>query len=174
MDWIKSAGGPLICVEKELANSWRGILGNSVNDRTAIPTSNDYDRACAVSDYVGIVVLPPKYALVFGDMPLETTVYCPSSEISLVVRVFYMDPGADLLQIFAAHGSLSFVDSIESIDCEIQTGHMVIFDSAINGLHQAYDKLSFDISPGSYQILTKIFELDSRTSVLIHKFARKG
>ncbi|OGB30721.1 MAG: hypothetical protein A3F78_04270 [Burkholderiales bacterium RIFCSPLOWO2_12_FULL_61_40] len=173
MSWIKSAGGPLICVEKDLAPFWLGILGSSVKDGPTTPLFNDYDRACAVSDYVGMVELPRKYALILGDMPLETTVWRPSSESPLIVRVFYMDPGVDLPQLLAAHGNLSFADPIESIDCEIESGHMVIFDSAVPGLHE-HASLSFEIPPGNYQILTKVFEPDSRTSVLIHKFERKG
>ena len=85
-----------------------------------------------------------------------------------------MDPGQDLPQLLAAYGSLNFADPIESIDCEIEFGHMVISDSAVPGLHEDSASLSFEISPGNYQILTKMFELDDRTSVLIHKFERKG
>lgn len=174
MRWIKSAGGPLICVEKELSSFWQGVLGNSVSGHAASAALNDYDRACAVADYVGIVELPRRFALVLGDMPLETTVWCPSSEPPLIVRVFYMDPGVDLLRLLAAHGNLSFADPIESIDCEIESGHMVIFDSAVPGLHEGHASLSFEIPPGRYGILTKVFEPDSRTSVLIHKFVCKG
>jgi hypothetical protein len=127
-----------------------------------------------VSDYVGMVERPKKYALILGDMPLETTVWFPSSESPLLVRVFYMDPGVDLPQLLAAHGNLSFADPIESIDCEIESGHMVIFDSAVPGLHEGRASLSFEIPPGNYRVLTKVFEPDDRTSVLIHKFERKG
>lgn len=174
MQWIKSAGGPLICVEEELASFWQGVVGNSVSGHAVTEAPSDYDRACAVSEYVGVVDLPQKYALILGDMPLETTVWSPSFDLPLIVRAFYMDPGVDLSQLLASYGSLSFADPIESIDCEIGSGHMVIFDSAIPGSHENRESLSFEIPPGSYRILTKAFVLDSRTSVLMHRFKCKG
>jgi hypothetical protein len=173
MRWIKSAGGPLICVEKQWACLWSGVFGNSASSDSINTALNDYDRACALSDYVGILELHQKHAIILGDMPLETTVLCLSSGLPLVVRAFYMDPGVDLPKLFAAYGNLSFGDSIESIDFEIESGHMVIFDSAVPGGQEYDDSLSFEIASGQYRILTKAFELDSLTSVLIHKFERK-
>jgi Immunity protein 21 len=172
MNWIKSVGGPLICVERELAPLWLGIVGNGVSDRFVTPLASDYDRACAVSDYVGSVDLPRGKALILGDMPLETTVWRPQSALPLIIRAFYMEPGVNLQKLLTAHSNLDFADPIESIDCEVESGHMVIFDSAVPWLQEGGPSLSLEIPSGNYQILTKVFELDSQTSVLIHKFER--
>lgn len=172
--WIKSEGGPLICVEKEMATLWQGVHGSSASGHATTEIPSDYDRACAVTGYLGMVDMPRRRALILGDMPLETTVWCPSSGFPLILRLFYIDDGVDLLQLLKAHGSLDFTNPIESIDCEFESGQMVIFDSAVPGHLEGHARLTFDVRPGSYRILTKVFAPDSRTSVLIHKFQPKA
>jgi hypothetical protein len=84
-----------------------------------------------------------------------------------------MDPDVDLLKLLEAHGNLNFAEPIESVDFDIQSGNMVVFDSTLPGARYGEESLSFDLLPGRYQILTKNFELDDRTSVLMHKFSPK-
>jgi len=170
MKWVRSAGGPLICVERDLVSSWCGILGNSVNTPPSKAALNDYERACSVSDYLGIVEVANKCALILGDMPLETTVCYLSPESLLLVRVFYIDPNVDLLQLLKSQSNIIFDEPIESIAFEIESGQMIIFDSAALGVRLGEESLSFDLPPGHYQILTQVFEPDSRTSLLVHKF----
>ena len=43
MSWVSSEGGPLILIGKSDLSNWEGIDGF------------DYDRACPVEDYVGVI-----------------------------------------------------------------------------------------------------------------------
>src|SRR6476660_7481512 len=97
MDWIKSSGGPLVCMERDLAPLWNGVQGSkSALNSTGI---SDYDRACQVRDYLGKIEMGRRSALILGEMPLQTMIGRPSDEPPLIVRVFYADPDADVLKI---------------------------------------------------------------------------
>lgn len=69
MIWIDTAGGPLICAAYPVGLNWRGTQASSIDD-----TQSDYDRACEIADYVGVVSCASSCVLVFGDEPLQTTV----------------------------------------------------------------------------------------------------
>jgi hypothetical protein len=51
---------------------------------------------------------------------------------------------------------------------------MIVFDSACAGKDVGDAHLTFDLPPGAYSILTKQFQPDERTSVLVHKFEYAG
>lgn len=167
--WIKSGGGPLICMEKQLAPYWRGTRtsgGHSTNKIFA----NDYDRACSVSDYVGKISIDDQQALILGDMPLQTLIWETDSNLPILVRVFYADPYTDVVEKLNAMQNLDFSNPIEIIDFDIIFGHMIVFDSAYSGSDLSKLQLSFELPQGKYMVVTKQFEPDDRTSVLLHKF----
>jgi hypothetical protein len=171
MKSIKSGGGPLICVERVLAGSWLGTSGNSLALGLGTGDASDYERACAVQDYLGALKLKKGMALILGDMPLETMIWHSRGHSPpLIVRVFYMDPGVDVTSRLEVHGELDFSDPAESIDVDVKSEQMLVFDSAIAGAKYDDGFLQFDLPPGTYRVLTKQFEPDDRTSVLVHKF----
>jgi hypothetical protein len=169
-EWIKSAGGPLICVERELAHCWRGAIRTNAGIDAPALSLSDYDRACRIREYLGAIDLEKGRALVLGDMPLETSVWKDATDSPFIVRLFYIDPGTDVPQVLRRIGDLLFVDLEEAINFEIASGQMVIFDSAYPGGDQAKKDLFFECAPGKYRILTKMINPDSRTSMLLHKF----
>lgn len=171
MDWIRSSGGPLICIERDLAPLWTGIRGSKHSDLGDIEIA-DYDRACQVRDYVGRVAVAGRHALILGDMPLQTMVWCPINQLPLIVRVFYADPEADVIGILAKMLELDFSEPTEVIGFKVESGSILIFDSALSGSNVGEKCLSFELSPAAYLVMTKQFEPDERTSVLVHKFIR--
>jgi hypothetical protein len=170
MKSIISGGGPLVCVELELAGQWHGVDGSEFCAGSD-SGSNDYERACGVADYAGRVSLGTGDALVLGDMPLETLIWKSVGGLPRVVRVYYGDPGVDVIQLLDAAGEPDFSDSIEMVAIEFKSSPIVVFDSAYPGNDVDVDRLFFDIPAGKYFVKTKRFELDERTSVLIHQFA---
>ena len=171
MDWIRTGGGPLLCIERDVAHLWMGVRGSS-GARGGLESVTDYDRACQVRDYLGTVVVGPRKALVLGDMPLQTMVWRPEHGIPSLVRVFYADPDADVLAILGSGPDLDFSDPIETIDFKVELESFLIFDSARCGSEVGNRHLDLDLPRGHYSILTKQFEPDDRTSVLVHKFIR--
>ena len=62
MAWIESAGGPLVVLPRSLRSAWMGVA------------ADDYDAACSVDGYLGLLRRPWGDALVLGDEPLRTSV----------------------------------------------------------------------------------------------------
>lgn len=170
---IESNGGPLICLESELASSWCGTDELSVADSTGSAAS-DYDRACAIKGYTGIVNLWRGAALILGDMPLMTNVWHSELGETYIARWFYCESDNDDIATLTAATSLSFDNPIESIDFTIGSTPMIIFDSACRSdeIGTITDSLSFEMAPGRYRILTKKMDPDKSTSFLLHKFCR--
>jgi Immunity protein 21 len=168
MEWIKSAGGPLVCLEKELARHWHGIFAGPGS--TAGYSNNyltDYGRACQVQSYLRAIDVAHGAALILGDMPLSTSVWSGNLAI---VRIFYCDPGTDIPKLLTGMGDIRFDEPVESINFELPVGRMILFDSAYSGDDKAKKALEFNIPAGNYRILTSLVNPNSRTSLLLHKF----
>jgi hypothetical protein len=170
MRWIKSAGGPLVCIARDLATKWCGVRGNSQIDADQLNWQTDYDRACAVDDYLASIGVGESSALILGDMPLETLVWQPRNGFTCIVRVFYADPGTDIIELLNTAFDIDLSSPIETINAEIRSSTMLIFDSALSGQEVGEECVEFEIATGLYSILTNQIELDDRTSTLIHKF----
>jgi hypothetical protein len=170
MDWIKSGGGPLICAEREVAVYWRGVTRTNEELDLSADELSDYDRGCRVRDYLGVLKVGRGHAVILGDMPLETSVWKDGYGNVLIVRLFYIDAGADVPGILRGINDSCFDDPNGSVDFEITSGQMVIFDSAFPGIEQEKKTLAFETSRAMYRILTKVVKPDSQTSILLHKF----
>jgi len=172
MKSIISGGGPLVCIELEVSDSWLGINGNSIQQELDLNASSDYEIACSIRDYIGKLSIRDRDVLILGDMPLETLIWIPSNGLPMIVRIYYGDPDVDIIKLLQAAENLNFNDPVEILLTEIKSSPIVVFDSAYPGFDTNVDKLSFELPPGKYRILTKQFYPDERTSVLIHLFVR--
>ena len=170
LKWIKSRGGPLICVESELAPYWQGVVANSIEQGLGSVYLSDYERACSVEDYLGEIPLNGRRAIILGDMPLETMIWHVSDDLPRIVRVYYADPDVDVTKRLELTQDLDFSNPVELTEIDVKSGPLIVFDSACAGKDVGNACLSFNLSPGVYSILTKQFEPDDRTSVLVHKF----
>ncbi|OYU86769.1 MAG: hypothetical protein CFE29_27535 [Bradyrhizobiaceae bacterium PARB1] len=167
--WVGSGGGPLICVEERLAHHWLGVDNAIAGD----DDGSDYDRACDIGDFLGKVPLPGADALILGDEPLQTCVDRTHPEHPSVLRVYYADPDIDVIRQLHARGDLDFANPEEMIEIDVGSTPLVIFDAAFPGEDRSVQRLSFDLRPGHYKVLTKRFEPDERISVLVHRFVRQ-
>lgn len=171
MYWIKSAGGPLVTIGRELAPLWRGISGNSSPlTATTEKIATDYSRACEIEDYVGIVNVSDGNAIILGDMPLATAFWTDNSSKIFIVRAFYMDPDEDVATLLAQVNDKELGREIESIDYTVSNENMVIFDSALPGKRFQDEFISIVVPTGHYRILTFEFKPNPRTSLLLHRF----
>ncbi|MGQ2995515.1 Imm21 family immunity protein [Variovorax sp.] len=172
MKSISSGGGPLVCIELDAVDRWHGVAGSEDFLKGGLERANDYQRACSIRDYLGQVSLGDRTALVLGDMPLETSIWQRSGDLPRIVRVYYGDSGADIHALLEAGGELNFDDPVEAMPVEFSASPVVVFDSACSGADEAIDRISFEIPKGKYIALTKKFEPDERTSVLVHFFVK--
>ena len=81
MNWIDSAGGPLILMERAALAFWGGCFSGGGSD-----FESDYERACAVDAYAGVIQVEGRSALVLGDEPCETTVWRVAQGNDVIVR----------------------------------------------------------------------------------------
>ncbi|WP_284428237.1 Imm21 family immunity protein [Acidovorax sp. SUPP2522] len=77
--WVNTNGGPLVGASENVISSWKGVDGSSSG-----ASESDYDRACSVVDFLGVVDCGGFPVIVFGDEPLQSAfVHCNDN---LVVR----------------------------------------------------------------------------------------
>ena len=147
MDWIVSGGGPLICLEKRLENSWGGADALTVE---AMNAKSDYDRACQPRDYVNIVPVKEGFALILGDMPLDSSIWTTNIGTLTIVRVFYSAPNKDVDELLSHLDQSIFSNPIESIAFSFQSSAISLFDSVEPGSEAEKPSLSFEVEPGNY------------------------
>lgn len=116
----------------------------------------DYDRACELADYIGVIKCFGENALILGDMPLETMVGPPDEPAPYILRVYYMDPGVDPVGILGGVFRVSIVDPVESMRFFVEHGDLMIFDAATPGSFVGDSFVAFRLRPGSYRVLTEL------------------
>jgi hypothetical protein len=169
MNWIKSGGGPLICLEATLADAWQGIGGSL--EPNLPPGMTDYDRGCGVDTYLGIISVGGGSALLLGDMPLQTFVWKDLDEV-IIARFIYAEAETELSDIMPTLDRRCFDNPVETLLYTNVDRDMVIFDSAYEGSSDEMKKLTFQLTPGNYRILTCPVEPDKSTSLVLRRFDR--
>lgn len=172
MDEIESTGGPLICVERRLADQWRGIDGLSIKPNTSmIGAKTDYECACCIPNrYLSVLRLANGAALILGDRPLITGVWKNPLNQVIIWRVSFADPNDDVPSLLASLTEEAFVAPLEAIEFSFGSRNIVIFDTSLPGDEAAEESASFDIVPGKYLVTTHQVRPTPRAELLLHRF----
>ena len=117
--WIDSAGGPLIVTPLSASATWKGLA------------TQDYDEACGVEDYLGLLHREWGDVLVLGDERLLTTVI-QRAEGPAIVRWMYA-PTKERLVDAALTVDLDRVRPVETLIVELRDEPYVVFDAAAEG-----------------------------------------
>jgi len=162
VQWINSVGGPLILIPAVLQPRWRGTIG--------VPS--DYDLACGVEGYVGVVEKDGGQVLVLNDSPFQTAVASLDGKPCLVRWVYA--PSDDEAESFLAamvpdqlHGPL------ESVGIHIGSSPLLLMDAAFSG-DDPGDILELKLDPGPYSLRVYEFTPTPDTRFLVHEFARSS
>ncbi|PBC65295.1 hypothetical protein BKI49_04210 [Streptomyces sp. Tue6028] len=139
VDWVESGGGPLIAIPEVVLPFWSGADGDDM--------SSDYDRACDVEGFIGLVPVGDTRALVLGDQPASTA-YLP--EYATFVRWCAAESEQELLSgVPAALAGAAW-------EPEVQwkvPGPVVLFDAAWPGTaSERTDHLRVALEPGRYAV----------------------
>ncbi|MGY1550015.1 Imm21 family immunity protein [Streptomyces sp. MN6] len=133
--WVQSMGGPLIVIPASAVDQWGGCTEDGlIVGGTEVP--DDYDRACDVEGWAGIVdVGAAASGLVLADEPATT---CYLSEQTVFVRWLAADSDAELL---AAARDVLNDPATDWEDCGIweTDGPAVLLDSAVAGADLAVE-----------------------------------
>ncbi|MER7598485.1 Imm21 family immunity protein [Streptomyces hydrogenans] len=127
--WVQSMGGPLIVVPVTALDQWGGCTEDGVIvGGTDVP--DDYDRACDVEGWAGIVAVGTEGSgLVLADEPATT---CYLSEQNVFLRWLAADSDAELLE---AAKTVMEDPATEWEDCGVweTDGAAVLLDTAVAG-----------------------------------------
>ncbi|MFI5476710.1 Imm21 family immunity protein [Streptomyces cacaoi] len=154
LTWLETEGGPFIVVPRTALPHWSG-------------TEGDYDRACEVMDFVGVLALPDEAeALVLGDEPL-TTAYLP--EYRVLVRWCYAESEDGVADFIRA--GLPTAEWEEGPVLST-TGELVMFDAAYFGTEVGTltDSTALELAAGRYRVDSASIEPDQLTSFRVHRF----
>ncbi|MEU0786466.1 Imm21 family immunity protein [Streptomyces sp. NPDC006173] len=130
LSWVSSMGGPLITLPESCVNAWGGCTesGSVLGEDNGC---DDYDRACAVDGWAGVIAVGegPATALVLADEPAKTR-FMP--EGLLFVRWLAADSEEQLLT--AAQAVLAAPEAPwKDVGLWVCDGPAVLMDSAAAG-----------------------------------------
>ncbi|HZI05351.1 MAG TPA: Imm21 family immunity protein [Archangium sp.] len=160
MQWIPSVGGPLVLIPKVFQSRWQGTSG----------TPSDYDVACGVEGYVGVIEKAGCQVLVLGDEPLQTAVAKSNGRACLVRWVYAPSPSAAESSL-AALVAADLGSPLESVAIRIARSPLVLMDAGAPGEHPG-DTLELKLEPGSYSVHVHEFAPAQDTKFLVHEFER--
>jgi len=139
VQWVESGGGPLIAIPETVLPFWAGADGDDM--------SCDYDRACDVEGFIGLLPVGDTRALVLGDDPASTT-YLP--EHGAFVRWCAADSEDELLAVVPA--ALARAAWEPEVEWTVP-GPVVLFDAAWPGTASGNtDHLRVVLEPGRYGV----------------------
>jgi hypothetical protein len=183
LKWIESAGGPLILMPEELLSEWSGI--NPPADGRIIEATSrwhdrpvsDYDRACEINEYHGVIKVAMGDAWVMGDTPDATTWWADPKnplEGGFLIRWLCADNEEEMIRHFPSLTCNIFSPSITRFSAG--SGRLVLFDSASPGTQACAEEkgcLRILLSPGDYAVAVDEFYFpDPHTEMLVHHFQR--
>jgi len=176
--WIESSGSPLILLPRELIACWEGIAlpgpGRAVEARFRwhgdfSKPASDYDRACDINDYLGLLSVGTGFGLVLNDQPLRTCWFAISDSAGLLVRWDYADDENSVQDSLTKTPGDIWQPTEFSL--EVKSGELVLFDSSHQGMEamEACEFLSILLQPGLYSVDSSEYRPDERTSLLLHR-----
>ena len=171
-DWIASGGGPLIVLPDSALAYWNGAdepeMGIIPVDEGA---SSDYERACSMSDWVGVIPVGPEEGLVLGDEPLDTRWWRPHESGSLyLIRWIHGDSTGSVLESLSALDELPLEPT--GVLFRNNSERVVLFDSAMPGTDILTPYSSMNLAPGTYMVAMGQFKPNPKTKVLVLRLAR--
>jgi hypothetical protein len=131
----------------------------------------DYDRACAVRGYLGRISVGAREALVLDDMPMQTTWVSPTgADGGMVARWMFAESEAEFLRWLQAIPRGIFRREFRFL---VERSPLVLFDSAFAGRNvrkRPAEYLSIELDAGTYEIETAVYQPDTQTCMVIHRF----
>ncbi len=73
INWVFTDGAPLILLARDYVEHWGGTVSLLTNThQELLQYETDYDRACSISEYLGVLQIGLGRGLVLGDEPMQT------------------------------------------------------------------------------------------------------
>lgn len=166
LTWITSAGGPLILLEEHLLSHWHGIK------------TDDYDRACGIDDYLGLLDVGPGRALVLGEEPMPTAWQPLSGPAEgmpaegMFVRWQWADDDESVVEAIADLSKAPWEPT--GIVFDVTDGSLLLFDATCPGkdpdCNSTGCKLNIVLKEKQYLLETAHYTPDENTALILHRF----
>ena len=156
LTWLDTDAGHLILMSAAVRSLWSGIEPSrdpaAINVRYRFnPPSDppsDYDRACEIDDYVGIIGVGSKHAIVLGQDPLAATLKQLADGSAVIARLYTSEIGVP------AHLPAIATSEWQSVGSVVfDSSPVVLFDSTEVGWEEpVFPSVSTEIVLGRYDV----------------------
>jgi hypothetical protein len=175
--WVNCDGGPLILIEEKYLSNWEGSEEPSngrvveANSRWGLEMATDYDRACDVEDYLGLINVGEGKAVVLGGDEMPTTwLALTENQEGFLIRWFYGESEFDV--VGAAKSLSDELGKDEDFEFVVGNSDLILFAAAESADDKVYHRLKFNLANGNYKISTIEYE-NEQTSIVCHRFRKK-
>jgi hypothetical protein len=133
--------------------------------------ATDYDRACDIDDWLGVLYVGPAEGLVLGDEPAATAWWPEARAAGTPVRWIAAESDDVLIRHLARiPGSISMEDRTSYT---VEDSPLFLFDAALPGRElEAFrdeERLTVRLTPGRYSVLTATYTPDDETELVLHR-----
>jgi len=188
--WFLNDGGPLIVLPREAAAFWEGgdLPANGrvvqANFRWNTETATDYDRACDIDDYHGVIDVGDSWGLVLHDeIPAAGWMKMRDGEALFLVRIIYCETDGDD-EVHRCYRKLRDADWKRIAEkLPLVNGELILFHAAgrLDGSLQEVtpsdggfaligDAIKAPMAPGSYAIETADTADDDEARFMFYRF----
>lgn len=163
INWVYSAGGPLICSTAKAGSEWRGVHGSSTGS-----AHTDYERSCEVHDYQGVIPCGASAVLVLSDEPLQSAFVKVGREVAVARWVSCVSMKRAEYALAALPSQLRAIG--EPVELVVSEPSLFMFDSALDRpLAGAAGACCVDVRPGRYEVAVESYRLEQEFEFLIHR-----
>jgi Immunity protein 21 len=173
--WINTTGGPHLVVPEKHAAHWEGVSepshGRGVQskhrfDKTGPAT--DYDRACDVTGWLGVIRVGRGRGVVLADMPMSAAYY-PWQRRHFILRWHYAPSEAALLAFFRS--TVGGLVPEAEVRFRHPGGRLVLLDSSDTPKDWLGEHSAFELPAGFYRVTAARAEA-GECSVVVHEWQR--
>jgi hypothetical protein len=135
-----------------------------------LEVATDYDRACDVEDWLGLINVGEGKAIVLGgDETATTWLDLIESQEGMLIRWIYADSDEDIIN--RAKTLHNEPGKEEVFEFKVGNSDLILFPAAESGSYKVSPRMKFNLSNGTYKISTIEYE-DEQTSVVCHRFRK--
>jgi len=163
-------------VEEKYLSSWEGSNEPSngrvvdANFRWGSEIATDYDRACDIEEWIGLVNVGEGKAIVLGGDETSTTWFpLAESQEGMLVRWIYANSDEEIIN--KAKSLSNELGKGENFEFRIEDSELILFAACEASDDRIYARLKFKLPSGTYKIVTIEYE-DEQTSVICHRFRK--
>jgi hypothetical protein len=170
-EWVCTGGAPLILLQENLLGDWHGTDPNLSSED--LPVVTDYERACEVQDYAGVIPVGRGSALVLGEEPMDAT-WWPSRDLpeGLIVRALYSPGDEFLTQLVEALRAQNLIDT--GLQLMVTNPRLQLFNSAYSGTENLGPTAAVTVPIGRYSVHSAVFNEPRSHMVVVHRLVRVG